>query len=198
MNNEFWEIFFASQAFLLLAMGFALGIFKEFIEGTKEFLKFLFLTCYEVLDVFEEGVILRLGKYHRTVKAGLHFIAPWGIDKLTKETVVRQTAYLGVQSLSSKDSKPVNIAGIVIFKIVDIRKFLLEIDEGETDVMNMVYGVISDCVEHNDWSDIPSKEFNKQVLHNVRLATKEHCGVYVISIKWSDKTTARSIRLWND
>lgn len=198
MDSEFWTIFFASQAFLLLAMGFALGIFKEFIEGLKEFFKWVFLTCYEVLDVFEEGVILRFGKHHDTLTGGLHFIAPWGIDKLTKETVVRQTKYLEVQSLTTADNKKIALAAIVIFKITDIAKFLLEIDDGEVDVMNIVYGVISDCVEAHDWSYIYTAAFNKEVLHKARLATKDNCGVHVITIKWSDKTTARSIRLWND
>lgn len=196
--NEFWTAFFESPAFLLLAMGFVLGIFNKLIEGILVFFQWLFLTCFEVLNSFEEGVILRLGKYNRTLAPGFHWILPWGIEKLTKETVVRQTAYLAVQSLFSKDGKPINIAGIVIFTIEDIKKFLLEIDEGETDVNNMVYGTISDCVEHTDWADIPSKEFNKEVLKRVRQATENYCGVKIIAIKWSDKTTARSIRLWND
>ncbi len=85
----FWEIFFASQAFLLLAMGFALGIFDKFINAVTGFFSWLFLTCYEILDVFEQGVILRLGNYSKTIGPGLHFILPWGIDKLIKETVVR-------------------------------------------------------------------------------------------------------------
>jgi len=198
MEPTFWEIFFESPAFLLLAMGFVLGVFDKFITGIAQFFKWLFLTCYEVLNVFEKGVILRFGNYHKTLGPGLHFILPWGIDKLTKETVVRQTAYLNVQSLTTQDNKKVAIAAIVIFKIENIKKFLLEIDDGETDVMNMVYGTVSDCIEASIFEDIITPNWNKEVLKRVRQATVEYCGVKVISIKWSDKTTARSVRLWND
>ena len=182
MTQSFWEIFFASQAFLLLAMGFVLGVFDKLIEALIRLIH-TFQFASQV-DQFEKGVFLRWGKYKRTVGPGLRFHFPWGIEKLVKETVVRQTAYLDVQSLTTHDGKRVTIAGIVIFKIEDIKKFLLQIDEGETDVMNMVYGVISDCVEAHDWEYVITSAFNKQVLHKVRLATENYCGVRVISIKW--------------
>ena len=95
-----------------------------------------------VIDPFEEAVVLQLGKFRRVLTSGWWLICPLSIDTVTKETVVRQTAYLDVQSLTSKDGKSVAIAAIVVFKITDIKKFLLKIDEGETDMTNMVYGVI--------------------------------------------------------
>ena len=165
----------------------------DFIESVWEW-----LLPFVVIDIYERGVVLRLGKPNRDVEPGLRWVWPLGIEQIKYETVVRQTAYLDVQSLTSKDAKPVTIAGIVIFEIKDIRKFLCEIDEGETDVMNMVYGVISDCVEATLWNDIRTPEFNRSVLEQSRKIVNKYCGVKIFDIKWSDKATARSIRLWND
>jgi len=164
----------------------------------------VFLSIWEwfipffVIDEYERGVVLQFGKYRRTVGPGIWLMCPFGIDDAKYETVVRQTADLVVQSLTTLDKKSVSLKAIVIFKIVDIKKFLLQIDEGEVDVMNMVIGVISDTVELTRWEDIPTKEFNRKVLKASRHICEKYCGVKILAIKWSDKTTARSIRLWND
>ncbi len=164
----------------------------DFIEGIWEW-----LLPFVVIDIYERGVVLRFGKPYRDIDPGLRWILPLGIDSVKYDTVVRQTSYLDVQSLTSKDGKPVTISGILVYTISDIRKFLCEIDNGETDVQNMCYGIISEIVEETNWIDIRTREFNKQVLRRCRKLCDTYCGVKLIAIKWSDKTTARSLRLWN-
>ena len=156
------------------------------------------LIPWVVIDAYEQGVVLRLGKFHRVVNPGFNFIWPLGFEAVKYETVVRQTAYLEVQSLTTRDGKPVCVSAIVIFTISDIRKFLLDIDDGEDDMTNMVYGIISDCVEETDWLKIKKAPFNNRVLKLAQEQCNSYCGVDVIAIKWSDKVVARNIRLWNE
>jgi len=165
----------------------------EFIASIWEW-----LIPWVVLDEYEAGVVLQLGKYRRTIGPGFWFICPFGIDKVKYDTVVRQTSYLDVQSLTSKDGKNVTISGIVVFTISDIKKFLLEIDDGETDMTNIVYGIITDTVENTDWKDIRGQQFNTTVNWVCGDECIEYCGVEILAIKWSDKATSRNLRLWND
>lgn len=165
----------------------------DFIAATWEW-----LIPWVIIDAYEEGVILRFGKFNRAIKPGLRFMLPFGIEVCKYETVVRQTSYLDPQSLTSEDGKSVTIAGILTFTIVDIKKFLLDIDDGETDVQNMCYGVISDCVEYTPWINIREAQFNKDVLKKCRSLCREFCGVKLLDVKWSDKAIARNLRLWND
>jgi hypothetical protein len=165
----------------------------DFIEAVWEWFVF-----WVVLDPYEAGVVIQLGTYRRTLTGGVWLICPFGIDDVKYETVVRQTAYLDVQSVTSKDGKSLSLAGIVTFIITDIRKFLLEIDDGESDMVNMIYGIITDFVEAHDWDNIRGPQFNKKVLDKCRRDCENYCGVKIISIKWSDKATARNLRLWND
>jgi len=165
----------------------------DFIAATWEW-----FIPWVIIDAYEEGVILQLGKFRRIVKPGIRLMCPFGIDVCKFETVVRQTSYLDVQSLTSKDGKPVTISGILVYTIEDIRKFLLDIDEGETDLQNMCYGVIADRVENNNWGVIKTNDFNKDVLKRCRYVSDNYCGVKLIDVKYSDKATARNLRLWND
>lgn len=151
-----------------------------------------------IIDIYEMGVVLRFGKPVRVIKPGLRWLIPLGIEKCKFETVVRQTSYLDPQSLTSEDGKSVTISAILVYEIIDIQKFLCEIEDGETDVQNMCYGIITDCVETSFWEDIRTSEFNKDVLKRCRIMCTKFCGVKLIAVKYSDKATARNIRLWND
>ncbi|MCL4218014.1 MAG: FtsH protease activity modulator HflK [Candidatus Hydrogenedentes bacterium] len=53
----------------------------------------------------EEGIVLRMGKYHRTTEPGLHFKMPWPIEKVERPKV-RQVKRLefGFRSPQSADS----------------------------------------------------------------------------------------------
>jgi len=165
----------------------------DFIESVWEW-----LIPWVIIDAYEMGVVLRFGKFHRVVSPGLRFIWPFGIEEVKYQTVVRQTSYLDVQSLTTKDGKGVCLAGIVTYTITNIHKFLLLIDDGENDMNNMVYGIISDCVEDTLWDDIKTTLFNSRVFNYSQKECNDYCGVNIIAIKWSDKATARNLRLWND
>jgi len=156
------------------------------------------LIPWVVIDAYEQGVVLRLGKFNRIVNPGFNLIWPLGFEAVKYETVVRQTVYLDPQSLTTSDGKSITVAAIVIFKIADIRKFLLDIDDGEDDMSNMIYGIISDWVQYKNWSEIVSKDFDANITIAAKEQCNEYCGIEIIGIKWSDKATARNIRLWND
>jgi len=156
------------------------------------------LIPWVIIDQYEQGVVLRFGKFVRVVNPGLRFLWPLGIEACKYETVVRQTTYLDPQSLTTKDGKSVTVAGIIIWTITDIRKFLLDIEDGEDDMSNMVYGIISDCVEDTKWEEIKKTIFNCRVFGKAQKECNDYCGVNIIAIKWSDKATARNLRLWND
>lgn len=165
----------------------------DFLEMVWEW-----LIPWVIIDQYEQGVVLRFGKFKRVVNPGLRFIWPLGIEEVKYDTVVRQTSYLDPQSLMTRDGKSVTVSGIIVYEISDIRKFLLDIDDGETDMNNIVYGIISDCVEDTELSALKYSNFKHTVYDTVAQECNEYCGVNVIAVKWSDKANARNIRLWND
>lgn len=164
----------------------------DFVAGVWEW-----FIPFVVIDIYEMGVVLRFGKPVRVIEPGFCWLWPFGIETCKYETVVRQTSYLDPQSLTSADGKSVTISAILVYKIIDIQKFLCEIDDGETDVQNMCYGIISECVESSEWDEIRTWSFNKDVLDMCRRTCSKYCGVKLIAVKYSDKATARNIRLWN-
>ena len=188
----FWEAFFASDAWLLIGVGFVMGTFDRIMDWTETFIayfQFLF-----VIDQYDMGVVLRFGKYSRTVGPGLHLIYPWGIEESLEDTVVRTTSYLDTQTVTSSDGKSVNITAILVYKIGNIKRWLLEVDDAEVALHDMTYGIISELAETKTWSQIMKPDFMEEVTELVQEEAITW-GARVEAVKLSDRVTSKSLRL---
>jgi membrane protease subunit HflK len=189
---SFWEAFFASDAWLLIGVGFVMGTFDRIMDWLENLIGyFQFLT---VVDQYDMGVVLRFGKYHRTLGPGLHLVIPFGIEEVTFDTVVRTTSYLDVQSVTSSDGKPVNINAVLVYKIGNIKRWLLEVDDAEDALHDMTYGIISELAETRTWAQIMKPAFMDEVTEQVQEEAISW-GARVEAVKLSDRVTSRSIRL---
>jgi membrane protease subunit HflK len=191
--SEFWVAFFESDAWLLIAVGFILGTFDRlmnWLEAGIAHFQFMF-----VIDPYEEGVVVRLGKYHRSVGEGWHFMIPFGIEEIMKDTVVRTTSYLEVQSITSADGYPVNLNAVIVYKIGNIKRWLLEVDDAETAIQDMTYGIITEMAEEHDWDEILLPGFMKEVTDRVRKEAVTW-GARIEAVKLSDRVQSKSLRLW--
>lgn len=189
---SFWEAFFASDAWLLIGVGFVMGTFDrimDWIEYTIAYFQFLF-----VIDQYDMGVVLRFGKYHRTVGPGLHLIAPFGIEEEMHDTVVRTTSYLETQTVTSSDGKSANITAILVYKIGNIKRWLLEVDDAEEALHDMTYGIISELAETKTWAEIMKPPFMDEVTELVQEEAISW-GARVEAVKLSDRVASKSLRL---
>lgn len=189
----FWEAFFASDAWLLIAVGLILGTFDKLLDWVAagvSHLQFMF-----IIDPYEEGVVLRLGKYNRTLEEGWHFMAPFGIDRVIKDTVVRRTAYLNVQSLTSKDGKAVNLSPIVIYKIRNIKRWELEVDDASDAIRDITYGLNDQLCADTLWADVYTKRYAERLTQLVKKEGTDW-GAFVVKVKFSDRAQSKSMRIW--
>lgn len=189
----FWEAFFASDAWLLLGLGLVMGTFDRlmnWIEAGIGHLQFMY-----VIDPYEEGVVLRLGKYNRNVGEGWHFVAPFGIERVIKDTVVRRTVYLAVQSLTSKDGKACNLSPIVTYKIRNIKRWELDVDDAADAIRDITYGLNDQLATNTDWQDIHTDWYAEELTKLVK-GEGTDWGAFIMKVKFSDRAQSRSMRLW--
>ena len=112
-------------------------------------------------------VIQRLGKYHKTLFSGVHFITPI-IDKPYKTStgvvinLKEQLCKIPPQPIATKDNITMLVDGILFFQIVDTEKYcyvkdnpILSIQESTTTTLRKIIGEL-DVLE-----TINSKESKK-------------------------------------
>lgn len=79
-----------------------------------------------VINQYERGVILRFGKFKRTLNPGLHVIIPY-IDVMKKVDIRTTPMDIPKQEVITKDNITVNVDAVVYFKVLDSKKAVLDI-----------------------------------------------------------------------
>ncbi len=189
---SFWQAFWQSDAILLLAVGMMLGVFDRLIELIIEIWEWL--LPFTVVKQYERGVILRWGIWNRDLQPGFRWYIP-GVEAVQTTTVVRRTAYLAPQSLTSKDGVSFVISPIVIYWIRNIKRWQLEVDDAEDAINDITYGLNDELSLETNWEDVHKPAYAAELTKRVK---KEGTtwGGGVEKVKFSDRSKSRSMRLW--
>ncbi len=117
----------------------------------------LLLTSIRTVGPEEEGVVINLGKYNRTVKPGLNFILPFGIEKMYKIPVQRQLKhefgfrtnstgsrteyssknYYEESSMLTGDLNMADVEWVVQYRIVNSFQYLFRVRNAEKTLRDM-------------------------------------------------------------
>lgn len=169
-------------------------MFERLIDvliGWLEALRFL-----TVVADYERTVLLRLGRYKRTLEPGLHWIMPLADDILSCYTVPN-TLRLHDQSLTTKDGKDIAVAGIITYRVVDPKAFLLEVEGGAEAIADSAYGAVAEWVASNDHDHVRDPANWGKLESKVRRSAKDY-GIDVVRFKFADMARAKALRLLGD
>jgi regulator of protease activity HflC (stomatin/prohibitin superfamily) len=158
-------------------------------------LQFLDLFKFWItINEFERGVILRLGRYHKTLEPGLHFFLPFGFDQTLTDNTVPRTVNLGEQGLTTHDGKTITVSAVVTAKISDIRKALIEVEHVDEALMDSCYATIGDLIVAHDWDTVRTPEFTETVTKACRKQAWRY-GLEVLRVQFADRIPSKAIRL---
>ena len=165
------------------------------------------LSSFFVVDQTENAVVLRFGRYVRTVGPGLQTKLPLGIEKnYNVETQVVKTMTFGYRSIDptgtslsgaraqnnesmmlTGDLNIVNVEWIVQYRINDPRKFLFSVEDKETTIRDISQSVVNQLV-----GDLPILAVMTSERTNIeyeaqnemqRLFDRYDFGVEVVTVK---------------
>lgn len=98
-----------------------------FTIGLLIFVIFVIISGLRLINQYERGVVLRLGKYQSTRQPGLTWIIPV-IDKMIKVDIRITTMDVPRQEAITKDNVPVGINAVVYFKVERAEDAVLKIE----------------------------------------------------------------------
>lgn len=78
-----------------------------------------------IINQYERGVVLRLGKYSRTLNPGFRVILPY-LDKMVKVDIRTTPMDIPKQEVITKDNVTVNVDAVVYARVIDASKAVLE------------------------------------------------------------------------
>ena len=78
-----------------------------------------------IINQYERGVVLRLGRYSRTLNPGFRIIIPY-IDHMTKVDIRTTPMDIPKQEVITRDNVTVNVDAVVYARVIDASKAVLE------------------------------------------------------------------------
>jgi hypothetical protein len=149
-----------------------------------------------VILAYEKGVLLRLGKFHRELGPGLHWVRPFHIDHVLVDNVVTRTLHLGAQSLTTKDGKSIVVSAIVTLSIVDVKKALLEVESVEHAMQDACYAPIARHVDDCTWEMLHKEDAFEGLTKLCRRQAKRY-GLEIERVQLADLAICRTYRTVN-
>lgn len=86
------------------------------------------LASIKIIDQYERGIVLTLGKYTYTLEPGLRFVVPV-FQKLIVVDIRIQTADIPQQEVITQDNVPVGINAVVYFRVTKPEDAVLKIQK---------------------------------------------------------------------
>ena len=146
------------------------------------------------IDVWEEGIVLRMGKLHKTVKPGIYLKLPF-LDTVWTYNVITQSIDIPPQSVTTADGFNVVVKGIIRFTIWDIKLFLTTITQPADVLTDTTGGMIREIIESTKWENIV--DVDKKLTSEVGRFVKKW-GIKVDRVTLTDLQIANSIRVIQD
>ena len=154
------------------------------------------LSPIVIVPSYEEGVLLRFGKYNKTLYPGIYLKIPIFDEVITHHTVMT-TLSLPAQSLYTIDNQNVVVKGVVKYKIVDVKIFLLEVYDAKDAVSDMTQSIIKNIIMSKTMNQCTDSEIDNVLTKKSRQEIKKW-GVDIQQVTLTDLAPIRSYRLIND
>lgn len=139
-------------------------------------------------------LIERIGQYHKSLDAGLHFIIPF-IDRVAyKQTFKEQAIEVASQEAITSDNITVTVGGIVYLSVIDPYKASYNVENWEFAVLQLTKTIMRSAIGEKELDETFSSrgELNAKIVNEVS-ASAEKWGIQVTMYELDEVTPPRSV-----
>jgi regulator of protease activity HflC (stomatin/prohibitin superfamily) len=112
------------------------------------------LIPVEIVPPFNGGVQLRMGKLLRVLEGGRwYWKIPFADYTITEHTVPRTERLTGLAT-TTVDGKAIGFDAVITYRISDIQKALLEVNDLKDAIADTCAGIIGTELSNTSWTDI--------------------------------------------
>lgn len=150
-----------------------------------------------IVDAYQRAIVLRLGKFHRELDPGFHWVWPLGVECAIAHTVVSSVHSLSPQSVTTADGHSCVVQAIVTWRVRDVRALLLDIEDADHALLDASHGIIATHIAGATWADVSTAGFLDNAAKEIRKRAFRW-GVEVQQVQFSDLQRCKSLRLWQE
>ena len=146
------------------------------------------------IDPWEEGIVVRRGKFSRIIGPGIAWHLPFAIDDIHTMNVKPAAMELDEQVLTTADGKQIILAAVLMWSIFDIKKIFLNVENASATLSDILVGFIHELVERSTWDYIRTPQFLVELKRIIQPTARKY-GISVSTVKLHDLAETRVYRL---
>ena len=155
---------------------------------------FFLATGVKIINQYERGLILTLGKYTNTLQPGFRIIIPI-IQKIIKVDIRTKTVDVPDQEVITKDNISVSVNAVVYYKIINSEKAILEIENFYYAISQLSQTTMRNAIGDRTLDDLlgKRKEIAEQIKTELDQKT-DKWGIDVESLELKDVSIPEDLK----
>ena len=148
---------------------------------------------WTIIDKWETGLRVRLGKYLTPLAPGVRVSLPF-IDTILTEPKTLKTANLTDQTMRTLDRVNASCSGVTWYYITDIRQLWMSVDDHEEAMSNLAMTALATKLALVNFSDCTLLTLERVAQKKIRREAKKW-GIHVKKFELTDLCDSQAIRL---
>jgi regulator of protease activity HflC (stomatin/prohibitin superfamily) len=158
------------------------------------FVLLIIIGGLRVIKQYEEAVVLRLGKYKRILKPGLRYVIP-GFEKAYRVDLRIRTIDVEPQETISRDTVPVNVDAVIYYKVQDIKKAVLDVEEFQKAAIKLAQTTLRDIVGKSTLDQLLMKKDQiGEAIKKILDKGTDEWGIKVSNVEIKDVTIPEDLK----
>ncbi|MDG6225204.1 MAG: SPFH domain-containing protein [Candidatus Thermoplasmatota archaeon] len=139
-----------------------------------------------IIQQYEKGVLMRLGKFRKNLGPGLHLVFPF-LSRVYRVDTRIQTIDLGRQEVMTKDLSPTVIESMVQYRMEDPEKSLLGYDKYRASLNHIAHSTLRKIILGYELEDLFRKQNEvNQALKGMLKEEFEPMGLVIVRTELKD------------
>lgn len=139
------------------------------------------LSSIRIIRQSSVAMVERLGKFHKKLDAGFHFVVPF-IDRVTKTVDLKTQVLDSVpQPVITKDNVGIDIDTVTYYKITDAFKAVYEIENLKYAISNITATTLRDVIGGLELDDTYTSR--EQINHRLRKELDDATGAWGVKVE---------------
>lgn len=157
------------------------------------------MDAFHIISAREKGVVLRFGKFHRTLSPGLNFTWPRPIESVTLVDVTQVRSTNEKVRMLTKDENLVSIDFAVQYTVEDPLAFAFNIDDPEATLVQVSEAAIRQVVGSRTLDDVlvgsrgEIANEARKVMETI-LRTRYNAGINISSVNMQDASVPAEVK----
>ena len=151
------------------------------------------LWPWTIVDTWELGLRVRLGKKLRDLKPGLRVSLPF-LDHIITEPSTLQTLNLSDQTITTSDGTNVSMGGVIYYHVINLKTLWTQVHDYEEALANAALTALAAQIAAREYSDCDLKVIERTTKNRLRRSAKPW-GIHIDRFELTDLCESQVIRV---